>query len=158
MRLKAIALALFALFILPSAAGAALTQAQSALAEVDPPSHARAPLGLAFVDDAGHSTTLGAALAGKPALLIFADWRCTNLCGPALALTRVGLDRSGLRAGRDFRVVAIGLDPAQGPSDARAMRQREIASDPAVNRVSVFLSGNAAAIRAATSAFGYRYV
>ncbi|MGH6994037.1 MAG: SCO family protein [Caulobacteraceae bacterium] len=158
MRLQFLPWAFGVLLLLPSAAGASLTPAQSALAEVEPPPHARAPLEIAFLDDRGRPTTLGEALEGKPGLLIFADWRCANLCGPALALTRVGLERSGLSAGRDFRLVAIGLDPAQGPTDARAMRQREIASDAAMNQVSVFLSGSPSAIRTATSAFGYRYV
>ena len=137
---------------------AALTQDQEARVGVTPPPGAAAPEGLPFEDGQGRPTTLGAALGGKPAVLVFADYRCTNLCGPALVLTRVGLEKSGLTPGRDYRLVVVGLNPAETPVDARAMEQREIATDPAIAKAAVFLSGDAASVTAATRAFGYRYV
>lgn len=147
-----------ALSLGPVGARAALTQAQEASVGVTPPPHAAAPQSLPFEDMAGRPTTLGAALGGKPAVLVFADYRCTNLCGPALVLTRAGLEKSGLTPGRDYRLVVVGLNPAETPADARAMEQREIAPDSAIAGAATFLSGNAASITAATRAFGYRYV
>lgn len=142
----------------PGAARAALTQAQELQVAVTPPPGATAPEALPFEDAQGRPTTLGAALGGKPAVLIFADYRCSNLCGPALVLTRAGLEKSGLTPGRDYRLVVVGLNPAETLADARAMEQREIAPDPAIARAATFLSGSAASITAATRAFGYRYV
>jgi protein SCO1/2 len=139
-------------------ARAALTQDQESRVGVSPPPGATAPQSLAFVDAQGRPTTLGAALGGKPAVLIFADYRCSNLCGPALVLTRAGLEKSGLKPGRDYRLVVVGLNPAETPADARSMEQREIGPDPEIANAASFLSGTPASVAAATRAFGYRYV
>jgi protein SCO1/2 len=144
-------------FHAPSAR-AAITQDQRDHVGVFPPPAAAAPLKLAFVDAVGRPTTLGAALGGKPGVLVFADYRCSNLCGPALVLTRVGLEQSGLAPGRDYRLVVVGLNPAETLADARAMEAREIAPDPAIDKAAVFLTGAPASVSAATAAFGYRYV
>ncbi|MBV8684687.1 MAG: hypothetical protein JO111_17570, partial [Caulobacteraceae bacterium] len=137
--------ALIALAFAPlGAARAALTQAQESRVGIDPPPGAAAPQALAFEDGQGRPMTLGAALGGKPAILIFADYRCSDLCGPALVLTRAGLEKSGLTPGRDYRLVVVGLNPAETIADARAMEQREIAPDPAIARAATFLTGSAA--------------
>ncbi|HEY3887460.1 MAG TPA: SCO family protein [Caulobacteraceae bacterium] len=154
MRLLA-ALALIGLLAGP--ARAALTAADTAKVGVFPPPDATAPLSLAFTDDAGRPTSLGAAMGGRPTLLVFSDYRCTSLCGPALVLAKAALQQTHLRPGRDYRLVVIGIDPRDGPAAAAAMRAERIGDDPALSRAASFLSGSPAAIAAATRALGFSY-
>ena len=47
----------------------------------DPGPGAAVPMDLSFTDEAGQPATLGTAIAGRPAVLIFADYTCRTLCG-----------------------------------------------------------------------------
>lgn len=115
---------------------------------------ARLPLDTAFRDDAGRPTTLGRALGGEPAVLVFADYRCRSLCGPGLVLTALALDQTGLRPGRDYRFVVVGLDAADPPQLAASLRRARLQS-PA-GRAAILLGGGRAD-RVADAA-GYRYL
>jgi protein SCO1 len=122
-----------------------------------PAPDAALPLSLSFRDEAGRSVTLADALAGRPAVLIFADYTCRTLCGPILSFAAAGLAQSGLQAGIDYRLVVIGLDPHDGLDAARDMKSARFGDDAAIAQAAVFLTGQNAAIRAATDALGYRY-
>ncbi|WP_156678107.1 SCO family protein [Sphingomonas profundi] len=137
-------------------AGAALSQDELAVAVARPPAAARLPGDLTFTDVAGRRATLGAIAAGRPLVLLFADYTCAHMCAPGLALTANALARSGLAAGRDYRVAVIGLDPKDGAGAARAMTAGMLA-DPAVRRVTTVLLGDVRATAAAARALGYGY-
>jgi protein SCO1/2 len=94
-------------------------------------------------------------MAGRPTLLVFADYTCNTLCSPIL--TRIGeaMAQSGLPP-RGYRLVVLGLDPKDGPRAAARMKQERIA-DPAVAASAVLLSGDEATVRRAADAVGYRY-
>lgn len=130
-----------------------------ALAQVGVHAHAgaQAPLAAAFLDQDGRPTTLGAALAGRPGVLLFEDYHCTTLCGPALAIAAHAVAASGLQPGRDLSLVTLGLNPRETPADARAMRDSRLADAPALRRSARLLTGSPAAIAAATRALGYGY-
>jgi protein SCO1/2 len=98
---------------------------------------------------------LSAATEGKPVVLIFADYTCSTLCGPIVSLLSNDLANSGLRAGEDYRVVVIGIDPKDKIADANAMKKAQLA--PALSRASAFLTGSEQNIQAATAALGYHY-
>lgn len=136
-------------------AAASLTSQQLAGAVARPPAGAHLPAGVGFVDANGRATTLGAAAAGKPLVLVFADYTCPHICGPGLTLTGAALHDSGLGAGRDYRVAVVGIDPKDSLADARAMGAR--IADPAVRGATTLLTGSPAAIAAATGALGYGY-
>lgn len=121
------------------------------------PAGAHEPLNLAFRDEAGQPTTLAAALGGRTGVLVFQDYRCKTLCGPALAIVAAGVKASGLKPGRDFRLIAIGLNPRETPADARAMKVSRLGDRPDLLSGSTFLSGDAAAIAKATGAVGLGY-
>jgi protein SCO1 len=142
-----------------SASGARPAIPPEALAEVGVHTRAgaQAPLDLGFVDQDGRATTLGAALDGRPGVVLFEDYRCTTLCGPALAITGHMLAASGLDLGRDVGFVAVGLNPRETPADARAIRDARLADAPALRRTGRFLTGTAPAIAAAARALGYGY-
>jgi protein SCO1/2 len=137
---------------------AALTENQLSAARTIPRPGAHLPPDLHFRDQTGRPIRLGQEVGGVPTVLLFADYTCTNLCGPGLTLVAGALHDSGLRPGRDYRLLAIGIDPKDGPKEARAMRDARLAGLPPIRAHIVMLSGSAAAIRAATDAFGYRYV
>ncbi len=133
------------------------SRADLARVGVQAPAGAREPLGLAFTDESGRPKTLRQAMDGRPALLVFEDFRCKTLCGPALSIVAAGIGRSGLRPGRDFRLVSIGLNPRETPADAIAFRDARLAGDPALIDGSRFLIGSAETIAQATRALGYGY-
>jgi len=145
------------LLALAAPAHAGVTAADLKTVAAEPAADAALPLDLAFTDDTGVERSLRDALGGRPAVLVFADYTCRTLCGPVLDFAATALRQSGLRPGSDFRLIAIGLDPKDGPGAARAMRVERIGTDDPLARAAVVLTGQAPAIAAATAALGYRY-
>jgi protein SCO1/2 len=137
---------------------AGVTNAELDTVSVDAGPRAALPLSLPFTDDTGTKITLGDALSNKPALLIFADYTCNNLCGPILSFAVAGLEQSGLISGKDFRLVVIGLDPKDGVAGARAMKAAQIGGHGLLADVTLFLTGTKNTVRTATDAAGYHYV
>lgn len=117
------------------------------------PVSAHLPLQSRWHDLEGREMSLGEAIDGKPALLLFADYTCTSLCGPALAFVGDALEKTALAA-KDYRLIVLGLDPKDTAADARAMRTREA---PDETLPLTMLTGDEQTIRAATQAVGYRY-
>jgi protein SCO1 len=140
-----------------SGAEAGVSQAVLDDTAVEPRPDAALPLGLRFLDESAQSRKLGDVLAGKPAILVFADYTCRTLCGPVLTFVAAGLERSGLAAGADYGLIVIGLDPKDDPQSARATKAARIGSGTPLAAATVMLTGEEAAIRAATAALGYRY-
>ena len=87
---------------------------------------AELPLSAPVVDAAGE-TTLGAVLQGRPALLLFVDYRCRSLCGVMLDELGDVLPQVGLKLGQAYNVVAVALDDAQTRGDADAFRDQHTA-------------------------------
>ena len=150
-----------ALLMLSIAGG---TGAQAGLAQaaldniaVEPKPGAALPLELRFLDESMQPRTFGDALAGKPAIVVFADYTCRTLCGPVLTFVASGLERSGLVAGIDYGLIVIGLDPNDDFESARDMKATRIGSGTPLAAATVVLTGEQAAINAATAALGYRY-
>src|SRR6185503_19285554 len=90
-------------------------------------------------------------------VLVFADYRCRYLCGPALTLTADALARSGLRAGRDYRLVALSIDPRDRVADAAAFGRARLAAFPQVAAASALLVAAPADVARAAGSLGYRY-
>lgn len=141
-----------------SPAAAAVSQAQLNDVRVEATPGGVIPLSLSFIDDNGKPRTLGQAIGRTPAVLIFADYTCTNLCGPILSFAAAGLEKSNLMPGKDFHLVVIGLDPKDDIKEARALKASRIGSDTPLAGASVVLTGNQEVIRTATEAAGYHYV
>jgi protein SCO1/2 len=145
------------LLVLACLAGPARTAPAEEPALVPPPG-AHLPLGLAARDETGRPTTLRAAAEGRPIALVFADYSCTALCGTALGLLASVLPDTGLRAGEDFALLAIGLDPRDGPAEAASMRRAHFGDGTRAGAAARFLVAEPAAVSAATEALGYRTV
>src|SRR6185437_15124229 len=93
--------------------------------------------------------------AGKPLVIAPVQHRCPNLCGLTLQGLRQAIAGQSYRPGRDFEVVALGIDPREGPADARVSQQR-LTGAPPVPGVAA-LVGSAVEIRRVTDALGYRF-
>jgi protein SCO1 len=94
----------------PAVAWAGLTEQQIGQVALAPPPGARVPAALVFKTLEGRSLTLGDAIAGRPTLLLPADFTCSEICGPALSIAASALDQTGLEAGRDYSLVVVGID------------------------------------------------
>ncbi|HEX5507710.1 MAG TPA: SCO family protein [Pseudolabrys sp.] len=155
--MKRLAFILFTMIAASTCAHAGFSRSELGKVAATPVADAQLPLATIFADENGKPLTLGRAVGTRPAVLIFADYTCTNLCGPILAFAAGGLEKTKLTPGRDFRLVVIGLDPKDSLAEAQAMKASRLAGDPALAQASVFLTGSADSIRKVTAAAGYRY-
>jgi protein SCO1/2 len=143
---------LLALTLWPVGAWAGLTEQQIGEVALIPPVGARVPSALVFKDLDGRDMTLGDAIAGRPTLLLPADFTCSEICGPALSIAASALSRTGLRAGQDYSLVVVGLDARDGLDAARSFTTGQIGG-PGVS----VLTGNAGAIRSLMQDIGYHF-
>jgi protein SCO1 len=130
--------------------------AEDAVPELSPPPGARLPADLPVRDAEGHALTTDQALGGLPAVFTFADYGCEVLCGTALGLAAATLPATGLRPGKDYRLVVLGLNPQDGPGMAAARRRAWLGEGTALADTARFLVAGATVIETATRALGYR--
>jgi len=136
----------------PAAACAGLTKAQIGEVALSPPPDARVPMSLTLMGLDGHDVTVGNAIAGRPTLLLPADFTCSQICGPALSIAANALHQTGLVAGRDYSLVVLGIDARDSLEDARRFATGQVGGAG----VSV-LSGDDEAIRSLLAAIGYHF-
>jgi protein SCO1 len=149
--MKCVALVL-AFTLWPAGAWAGLTEQQIGEVALTPAAGARVPNALVFKDLDGRDITLGDAIAGHPTLLLPADFTCSEICGPALSIAASALSQTGLRAGRDYSLVVVGIDARDGLDAARSFTTGQIGG-PGVS----VLTGSAAAIHSLMQAIGYHF-
>jgi protein SCO1/2 len=124
-------------------------------AGVDPKPGAQAPLDGAFRDAQGRAVTLRQLAHGKPLVIAPVQHHCPNICGLTLEGLRDAVAGQGYAPGRDFTVVALGIDPKEGPADAVAS-ERHLAGAAGAPGIYALVGGEAQ-IRQVTDALGYRY-
>jgi protein SCO1/2 len=115
------------------------------------------PLDLAFVDGTGRRITLRQLAGGKPMLLIPVLHKCPNICGVTLAGVLDAIAVQTYRPGRDFALVAFGIDARETPADAAASLADIRKRFPQFAAGIHALTGDAKSIGAVTDALGYRY-
>ena len=116
------------------------------------------PLDQPFVSAAGKPVTLRQLAAGKSLLITPVQHECPNICGVTLAGIAGAIDgQTKFAPGRDFAIVALGIDPREGPAQARDDLRRLAGQRPNAAWQPVALTGGDKAIRAVTDALGYRY-
>jgi protein SCO1/2 len=151
------ALAIATILLLALVPGrAAIVQRDLDQVGVRPPPNATLPLDLPLQGEDGSSKALRSWLGATPDVLVLADYTCKTLCGPVISIVSDALSHSGLRPGRDFRLVVVGLDPKDTAPDAVRMKQAQVA--PEVAEASYILRGDADAIADLTSALGFSSV
>lgn len=142
------------LLLAARAAAAALTDG----AGLEPRLGARVPSDLVLRGEDGRPARLGSLLAGKPTVLALVYYRCPGLCAETLNGLVRGLRALSLDAGRDYRVLAVSVDPRETPALAAAQGAlyRKRYGRPGAGGWS-FLTGDAASVRRLADAVGYRY-
>jgi protein SCO1/2 len=91
---------------------------------IHPHAGAQLPLGTTFSDESGRQVALQDYFGKTPVILVLQYLRCTSLCGVTMRNIVQALDGTPLRAGRDFQLVAISIDPRDTPADARAAQTK----------------------------------
>jgi protein SCO1/2 len=95
-----------------------------AAAIVEPPDGTQLPLNMPFVDEAGKSVVLGDYFKpGRPVLLALMYYRCPGLCSELLNQLTQAVPQMQLKAGAQFDVVLISIDPREKPDVASAKKQ-----------------------------------
>lgn len=145
-------LLLVVLLSMESPAFAALTPADLAGVGATPPAGARLPAGLSFIDQRGRPYRLGSA--SIPTILLFADYSCRHICGPGVTLTAGALHDAGLKPGRDYGMVVIGMDQ-DGPVLARKLAAERLKGLPAEAAAMVLLTGTPPVVAQAETTLDY---
>jgi protein SCO1/2 len=108
-------------------------------------------------DEAGHAVVLESAFGGAPVILDLGYYHCPSLCSVVRGDLHRALRDSGLRAGSDYVLVALSIDPAEQPADAASAKAADLATDPDADPAAWhYLTGKADAIAAVGEAVGFR--
>lgn len=113
------------------------------------------PLNTRFLDETGRSVRLGQFFHGEPVVLVLEYLRCRDLCSYVLRDTVTALRRVPLVGGQDYQVIALSIDPREGPADARATRATDFAGVRAAGWH--FLTGRERDIGRVAQAVGFPY-
>lgn len=119
----------------------------------------RLPLELRLRDESGKTVRLRDLLAGRPALLVFAYYRCPMLCTLVLEGLASSLKPLALVPGRDFEVVVVSIDPRETPVQAAEAKRRIVAryGRPETAAGWHFTTAEPGAVTALTRAAGFRF-
>ena len=150
---------LAAILLLASLSGARADFSRAALDAIAaaPAPNAQLPRDARFTDAQGAARTLGEAVGGTPAVVVFVDYTCRTLCGPILAFAAGALDKTGLVPGRDYHLVVVGIDPKDAPAVAASFAASRIGTGTPLAAATTLLTGQDDAIHAVTQAAGYRF-
>jgi len=143
------------LVCLGGGARAGLTSGELATVSLRSPPNAAAPLELSFERIEGGTVTLSQALDNRSSLLLFVDYTCRTICGPALSIAAHALADTGLDPTQDFRLIVVGLDEKDSATDALAMSAQLLS--PKLRSATELLRGSRASIRPLTESLGYRF-
>ena len=120
---------------------------------------AQIPLDLTLRDEGGRAVDLSRYFDGKPVLLTLVYYNCDRVCPLILEGMARSLRPLELRAGKDYRVIAVSIDPREGPELA-SEKKRLITkrySDSADDSGWHLLTGDQEAIDRLAGAVGFRY-
>lgn len=118
------------------------------------------PLDLEFKNEDGQIVKLGQFLApGKPVILSPVYFGCRSLCNYHLNGLTEGLKGLDWNAGEKFEVLAISFDDHEGPELAKGKKNSymKLYDRPKAEAGWHFLTGNAASIKALTTAVGFKF-
>lgn len=126
-------------------------------ARIDEQPGAQIPFDGTFIDSDGKPVTLKQLAGGRPMLLVPVLHECPNFCSVTLAGLTKAIATLPPGTGQ-FTTVAFGIDPKEGPTQAKdglarlaAQTGRKLPPD------TYALTGQASAIHQVTDALGYRY-
>jgi protein SCO1 len=117
------------------------------------------PLDLTFVDETGREVKLGEYFGKRPVLLALVYYECPMLCTQVLNGVTGALKVLSFDVGKEFDVVAVSINPKEGPGLAAAKKQAYVEryGRPQTADGWHFLTGREENIRALANAVGFRY-
>lgn len=120
----------------------------------------KVPLDLPFVDENGKDVKLGDYFGKRPVLLAMVYYECPMLCTQVLNGVTGALKVLNFNVGQEFDVVAVSINPREGPGLAAAKKQNYVEryGRPETAAGWHFLTGREENIRALANAVGFRYV
>jgi protein SCO1/2 len=120
---------------------------------------AELPLQLVFRNAAGEDVRLGDFFGQGPVLLVPVWYSCPNLCGVTLRGLESGLREVDFSVGKDFRVVAVSVDPEDATAKAAGIRDGLVRNygRPGAADGWQLLTGEAEAVRGFYRALGIGY-
>ncbi len=114
------------------------------------------PLRTQFVDEHGSTVELGSLIHDRPVLLAMVYYECPMLCSQILSGVVAGLKPLSLRAGRDFDVIAISINPRETSTEA-ADKESFYTQRYGDEKGWHFLTGSEDSIHAVADAIGFHY-
>ena len=151
-------LALVVCLAVPLPAHAAVTASQLGQVTLAPRVDAQLPLQTGMRDLNDRSAPLQIWLGGIPTVWILADYTCETLCGPTISIVSNALADTGLKAGKDFRLIVVGLDPKDSAAQAVVMKTAQLSTRGDLPDHSYFLRAAPPDLDKLTDAFGIRTV
>ncbi|HEY0872789.1 MAG TPA: SCO family protein [Vicinamibacterales bacterium] len=117
------------------------------------------PLDLEFVDETGQPVKLGQYFGKRPVLLAMVYFECPMLCTQVLNGVTGALKTLNFDVGQEFDVVAVSINPREGPGLAASKKQAYVEryGRPHTADGWHFLTGREENIRALANAVGFRY-
>jgi protein SCO1/2 len=118
------------------------------------------PLDLTFVDETGKDVRLGEYFGRRPVLLALVYYECPMLCTQVLNGVTGALKVLSFDVGREFDVVAVSINPREGPGLASQKKQAYLDryGRPQTAAGWHFLTGKEENIRTLADSVGFRYV
>ncbi len=120
----------------------------------------RLPLDTSFRDETGKAVKLGDYFGKKPVVLSLVYFQCKILCAEDLNGLVGALEMVNLTPGKDFNVVIVSIDPAEGPALAAAKKAMYVKRYGHMETADGwhFLTGDQASIKALANGVGFGYV
>jgi protein SCO1/2 len=117
------------------------------------------PLDLPFTDETGRQVKLGEFFGKRPVILALVYYECPMLCTQVLNGLVTALTVMNFEPGREFEVVAVSFNPAEGPGLASQKKAAYIEryGRPKTAAGWHFLTGSQESIKQLTEAVGFRY-
>lgn len=117
-------------------------------------------MSLPFLDEKGVKTTLGELAKDRPVIIMPVYYHCPRLCGLVSEGVTELVNNIPLALGKDFRVVAISIDPEETPMAALEAKKNLLKNltnpEPAADNWH-FLVGSGESIERVMTQVGFKY-
>jgi protein SCO1 len=119
---------------------------------------ARLPMQPVFIDSNDRPVHLSELSRGLPLIVVLAYFHCTSLCGVVRSSLFNALGAAKLRAGRDYALAVLSIDPHELSTEASAAKSADMAAFGPLGADTFvhYLTGRADDIQALTDAVGFR--